>query len=94
MEKYQINQGNIIEEVQKLKQQPGKNMYLVGGASLAQTFTKLDLIDEYRIIVHPVILGDGKPLLRDVNVRRNLKLIDTKTYHSGAVGLNYQTVTV
>ena len=60
----------------KLKQLPGKNMYLVGGATLAQTFTKLGLIDEYNIIVHPVILGNGKPLLRDVNVRRNLKLIE------------------
>ena len=69
-------------------------MYLVGGATLAQTFTKLGLIDEYRIIVHPVILGKGKPLLGDVNVRQKLKLIDTKTYHSGAVGLNYQKITV
>jgi dihydrofolate reductase len=86
--------GNIAEEVLKLKQQSGKNMYLVGGASLAQTFTNLGLIDEYRIIIHPVILGNGKPLLRDVNVRRKLKLIDTKTYHSGAVGVNYQAVNV
>jgi dihydrofolate reductase len=67
-------------------------MYLVGGASLAQTFTKLGLIDEYNITVHPVILGNGKPLLRDINVRRNLKLMSTKTYHSGAVGLSYQSV--
>jgi dihydrofolate reductase len=85
---------NIAEEVMKLKQLPGKNMYLVGGATLAQTFTKLGLIDEYNIIVHPVILGNGKPLLRDVNVRRNLKLLNTKTYNSGAVGLSYQSVKV
>ena len=76
----------------KLKQQPGKNMYLVGGATLAQTFTKLGLIDEYNITVHPGILGNGKPLLRNVNVRRNLKLINTKKYRSGAVGLSYQSV--
>jgi len=88
----QLIKGNIAEEVMKLKLKPGKNMYLVGGASLAQTFTKLGLIDEYNITVHPVILSKGKLLLRDVDVRRNLKLMNAKTYGSGAVGLIYQPV--
>ena len=52
---------NIAEEIAKLKQQPGKNLVLSGGASLASTFMKLGLIDEYRILVNPVVLGSGKP---------------------------------
>ncbi|MFB3889629.1 MAG: dihydrofolate reductase family protein [Candidatus Bathyarchaeia archaeon] len=81
---------NITEEVQKLKEQPGKNIVLAGGAGLAQTFTKLGLIDEYRITVHPVILGRGKLLFKDLNVRQKLKLAGTKTFRSGAVEFIYQ----
>jgi dihydrofolate reductase len=81
--------GNIAEEVNKLKQQPGKNLALAGGATLAQTFARLGLIDEYKITVHPVILGRGKLLLKDVDLRQQLKLTGAKTYASGAVGLSY-----
>ncbi len=84
--------NNIAEEIQKLKQQPGKNMIVVGGATVAQTFAKLGLIDEYLIVVHPVILGKGKLLLKDVDVRQKLKLIGTKTFNSGAVELRYNRI--
>ena len=80
---------NIADEIQKLKQQPGKNLIVAGGATVAQTFAKLGLIDEYLIVVHPVILGKGKLLLKDLNFRQNLKLIGTRTFNSGAVELNY-----
>jgi dihydrofolate reductase len=83
---------NIGEEIQKLKQQPGKNLIVAGGATVAQTFASLGLIDEYLIIVHPVILGKGKLLLKDVNVRQKLKLIDTRTFNSGAVELSYSRI--
>ena len=69
-------------------------MYLWQPARYWCALLALGLIDEYNITVHPVILGNGKPLLRDVNVRRSLKLVNTKTYHSGAVGLSYQSVKV
>ncbi len=81
--------NNIAEEIQKLKQQPGKNLVVAGGATVAQTFAKLGLIDEYQIVVHPVILGKGKLLLQDSGMRQKLKLISTKTFNSGAVELSY-----
>lgn len=80
---------NIAEEIQKMKQQQGKNLIVAGGATVAQTFAKLGLIDEYLIVVHPVILGKGKLLLKDLNNRQNLKLIGTRTFNSGAVELSY-----
>ncbi len=80
---------NIAEEINKLKQQTGKNLALAGGATLAQAFARLELIDEYKITVHPVILGRGKLLLKDVDLRQQLRLTGTKTYASGAVGLSY-----
>ncbi len=84
--------NNIAQEIQKLKQQPGKNMIVVGGATVAQTFAKLGLIDEYLIVIHPVILGNGKLLLKDLDVRQKLKLIGTKAFTSGAVELSYAKI--
>jgi dihydrofolate reductase len=83
---------NIAEEIQKLKQQPGKNLIVAGGATIAQTLASLGLIDEYLIVVHPVILGKGKLLLKDLNVRQKLKLIGTRTFNSGAVELSYSKI--
>ncbi len=83
---------NIAEEIQKLKLQPGKNFIVAGGATVAQTFASLGLIDEYLVVVHPVILGKGKLLLKDINVRQNLKLIGTRTFNSGAVELMYSKI--
>jgi len=85
-----VVKGNIAEEISKMKQQPGKNLALVGGARIAQTFMKLGLIDEYLITVHPVVLGRGKPLFKDLSDRQKLKLITTKTFRSGAVEVHYQ----
>lgn len=83
---------NIAEEIQKLKQQSGKNLIVAGGATVAQTFAKLGLIDEYQIVVHPVIFGKGKLLLKELNIRQKLKLIGTKTFNSGAVELSYSRI--
>jgi dihydrofolate reductase len=83
---------NIIEEVKKIKNDPGKEIWLYGGASLITTFLNLDLIDEFRLSVHPVILGDGKPMFIDIKQRLNLKLINTKKFSSGVVQLCYQPV--
>ncbi|SHN05325.1 dihydrofolate reductase family protein [Gracilibacillus kekensis] len=81
--------NNIPEEVNKLKNQTGKDIWLYGGASLIQTFIDLGLVDEFRLSVHPVILGEGRPLFTDVKQRLNLKLISTRTYSSGVVQLIY-----
>ncbi|NMD71705.1 dihydrofolate reductase [Bacillus sp. DNRA2] len=80
---------NIAEEVKKLKNMSGQDIWLYGGSSLITTFIDLGLIDEFRLSVHPVILGDGKPLFSDIKQRLNLKLIETKSYTSGVVQLIY-----
>jgi dihydrofolate reductase len=82
---------NITEEVSKLKQQPGKDLVIFGSPSLAQTFMQLGLIDEYRLTVNPVVLGSGIPLFKDIRDRLKLKLVETKTFNSGVVGLHYQS---
>ncbi|RIX52162.1 dihydrofolate reductase [Paenibacillus nanensis] len=82
---------NIVEEVTKLKNEPGKDIWLYGGASLITTFVNLELVDEFRLSVHPVVLGEGKPLFTNINQRLNLKLVHTKTYSSGVVQLTYHS---
>jgi dihydrofolate reductase len=79
----------IHDEVTKLKNKPGKDIWLYGGSSLITTFIQLGLVDEYRLSVHPVILGEGKPLFMDMKQRMNLKLIDTRAFSSGVVQLIY-----
>ena len=78
---------DIAREVSKLKQQPGGDMVVFGGARFAQTLVQLGLIDEYRLKVQPVALGGGLPLF---NGRVNLKVIKSKAYKSGVVGIYYQ----
>jgi dihydrofolate reductase len=80
---------NIADEVNKLKEQPGKYMS-VAGAEIASTFMQLGLIDEYWLYMHPVVLGGGKPMFRPLEDRINLQLVDTHTFGSGVVLLRYQ----
>ncbi len=80
--------GNMVNEVIKLKNQDGKNMS-VGGISTAQALMKESLIDEFWFCVHPVIVGNGRRLFDGLNDRHDLKLVDAKTFHSGAVVLHY-----
>lgn len=81
--------GNVAEEVSKLKQQPGGDMLIYGSRQLVNTLMQHDLIDEYRLMVFPVVLGSGKRLFRDGS-KTTLRLIDTKTFSSGIVLLSYQ----
>jgi dihydrofolate reductase len=80
---------HILEEVNKLKSKSGKDIWLYGGASLITTFIQLGLVDEFRLSVHPVVLGKGKLLFTDINQRLNLKLVNTRTFSSGVVQLIY-----
>ncbi|MDV4152009.1 dihydrofolate reductase family protein [Clostridium sp. AL.422] len=80
---------NILEEVNKLKKRPGKDIWLYGGSSLITTFISLGLVDEFRLSVHPIVLGEGKPLFMDIKERLNLKLVSTRTFSSGVVQLIY-----
>jgi dihydrofolate reductase len=86
-----IARGNIQEELSNLKKQPGKSMVVWGGASLASSLINLGLIDEYRLLVNPVLLGRGKSLFKDVSKKHQLKLVETKAFKSGVVALYYQS---
>src|SRR5688500_12935540 len=82
--------SNIKERVTEIQQQPGKDIWLYGGGKLITTFINLELVDVYRLAVHPVILGSGKPLFENIKARVGLKLIDTKPSRSGVILLTYE----
>jgi dihydrofolate reductase len=77
-------------DVEALKQQTDKNIVIYGSASIVQALTNLGLIDEYRLLLHPVVLGGGKPLFANIQERVSLKLLSTSTDPSGVVLLYYQ----
>ncbi|RYG53141.1 MAG: dihydrofolate reductase [Chitinophagaceae bacterium] len=77
-------------EVTRLKRLPGKDMIIYGSSKLAQSFMKADLIDEYMLWIYPVILGEGKPLFRELNDQSSLRLVDTKSFSSGVILMDYQ----
>ena len=79
----------VPEEVMELKEQPGGDLAL-GGADLAATFMSHDLIDEYRLYVHPVVIGQGKPLFPPSDARIDVRLAETLTFGNGVVLLRYQ----
>jgi dihydrofolate reductase len=81
----------IAEEVARLKQQPGKDL-AVGGAGLASAFTKLGLVDEYRLFVSPVVLGGGTRFFPALEERINLELVETRTFGSRVVYVRYGRV--
>jgi len=88
-----IATGDVADEIAKLKAQPGKDMVIFGGAEMVQELTKRDLVDEYHIKLEPVILGNGKPLFKEVADRVQLRLIKSKAFEkSGVVGLFYEVV--
>ena len=80
---------NVVEEVLKLKGQPGKDIAIFGSSDLAVTLAGQGLIDEYRIIVNPVFLGGGTPLLKGIKEKVNLKLLNARIFKSGNVLLYY-----
>ena len=81
---------NIPEEVSRLKRQPGQDILVAGSRELVHTLLQHDLIDEYRLMVHPVVLGSGKRLFPDGSDMKVLRLVDTRTFSSGIVLLSYQ----
>lgn len=82
--------GNIAEEVYKLKQQPGQDILIFGSGDLVHTLMQHDLIDEYRIMIFPVVVGSGKRLFKDGSETKVLRLVETKTFNSGVVVLTYE----
>ena len=78
----------VADQVMELKAQPGGDLVL-GGADIAAAFMRLDLIDEYRLYVHPIVIGQGKPLFQ-ADAKINLQLAETRTFGNGVVLLRYQ----
>ena len=81
---------HVAEEITKLKQQPGKDIAVFGSANLLSTLMQSDLVDEHRIMVNPVILGNGNPLFTRAKDKQKLKLIKTRMFGNGNVLLCYQ----
>ncbi|MDQ0945682.1 dihydrofolate reductase family protein [Streptomyces sp. V1I1] len=79
----------VVEEIMALKAQPGGDMAL-GGADLTAAFMQHDLIDEYRLYIHPVLIGRGKPLFPASDAKTDLRLAETRTFGNGVVLLRYQ----
>jgi dihydrofolate reductase len=81
-----IASGDLAEEVARLKEQPGKNILAHGGAGFAQALSRAGVVDEYRLHVHPVVLGSGLPLFAD---HVDLKLVSARSFPAGTVALTY-----
>jgi len=83
-------EGNVAEEVSRLKEQDGKDILVFGSAALVNTLVEHDLVDEYRLMVFPVVVGSGKRLFADGIDKKVLMLVETKTFGSGAIVLTYR----
>lgn len=81
---------DIAEEVDELKHKPGKDMIIYGSGKIVAALTRLGLVDEFRMWVHPVVIGSGKPLFKDLHKTLKLQLFKTETFGSGVVILFYE----
>ncbi len=82
--------GDAAEEITELKRQPGKDITILGSGALVGSLLREGLLDELRLMVHPVILGGGKRLFEDGYDRRPLELVDSRTFGTGVVYLTYR----
>src|SRR5215212_1080888 len=82
--------GNLAQAITTLKQQPGKNISIIGSPTLAQSLLHDDLLDELGLLVHPLVVGRGKRLFTDQGGLKRLQLVDAKTFRTGVLSLIYQ----
>jgi dihydrofolate reductase len=82
--------GNLVEEIARLKRQPGKNIAITGSVTLVQSLLEQDLLDELGLMIHPVVVGSGKRLFEEGGDPKKLKLVESKTFRTGVVYLTYQ----
>ena len=87
-----VASGNLQEEVLRLKQEPGKDIYAHGGAGFAQSLVGQGLVDEYQLLVHPVALGKGLPLFAGLQTSLGLQLVRTTLFKSGVMGKIYRPI--
>jgi dihydrofolate reductase len=81
--------GDLTKEINRLIQQSGKDILAHGGARFAQSLVKLGLIDEYRLLIHPVVLGNGLPLFSALSKTMDLKLVDSLKFGAGIIANTY-----
>jgi dihydrofolate reductase len=81
--------GSLVEELTKLKLQPGKNMNITGSATLVRSLLRHDLLDELRLMVCPILVGSGRRLFEQAGDRKELALLDSRTFSTGVVSLTY-----
>jgi dihydrofolate reductase len=84
--------GDVAEEITKLKQLPGKDISISGSGALVRSLLQDDLLDELRLMVHPIVVGNGKRLFEDWSDQKSLELADSKTFSTGVLYLTYQPV--
>lgn len=82
--------SDVAEEVNKLKHQPGADILVGGGGRLVQSLMSEGLVDEYRVMLYPLVLGTGKRLFTDGGATADLELVDTKTTETGIAILTYR----
>ena len=82
--------GNVADEVSRLKQQPGKDILVFGSTELVNALVRHGLVDEFRLMVFPIVLGGGKRLFEDAGEQRVLSLVDTETFGTDVVVLTYE----
>ncbi len=83
---------HVVEEIHKLKEQSGQNILVAGSGKLVNTLMQQHLVDEFRFMVHPVVLGSGKRLFPEGTEKFQLRLVETKAFKTGIVVLHYQPV--
>lgn len=88
--KVQIISSDIPGQIQHLKQQPGKNILILGSPTASHSLMQYNLIDEYWVFVNPILIGAGIPLFKNINDKVNLSLVRTHIFSSGVIGLHYE----
>ncbi|HET9673914.1 MAG TPA: dihydrofolate reductase family protein [Gaiellaceae bacterium] len=89
-DKAELIRGDVAEEVAKLKEQPGGNIAVLGSGDLVQTLIEHGLVDEYYLVVFPIVLGSGKRLFRDADEAKKLRLVESQPTSTGGVILTYR----
>lgn len=82
--------GDLVEEIRKLKSQDGQDIYVYGGASFVSALIKAALVDEFYLFINPVILGNGLTIFKEIAEKRDLTLVESKAFDCGVVLLNYR----
>lgn len=83
-------EGSVAEEITKPKQQPGKDISISGSSTLVRSLLHEDLLDEFRLMFHPIVMGSGKRLFEGESAQKALKLVDSRTFGTGVLYFTYQ----